>query len=380
MELFDVDNVIAIGNDINDSIQRFALLPHHMMSLVLLLSQSQSVSKTLKLLNTAIPVDSFSILGNYFESTNSNINCLYLKNNYLQPSSARTIGNIIKKNCLETLKVTDNHLRHGSIGELSVALPMNYSIHYLTLNNASLKSDDICMLINALTGKDIQFLDISDNYCGSKGAKSVALFVHTNKMLRSLDVSKNLMALSDQGIQCCRNATVSQYSSPEDICDDWAGIASFFDAVKSNPNITSLYLSNILFLDNCCYQLVSAFQQSRKLLPLYWASLDVALGTILALVNCNELSVSLNISDNGFGDHVVCKWFNALLYNNTTLKLLDISDNRLQAASAKIILHVLQCNCTLTCLALGSNKINDKDCQYLAEALSVNKTITSLYI
>ena len=190
LELLDVDNAITIGNDINDSMQRFALLPHHMMSLVLLLSQSQSVSKTLKLLNTAIPVDSFSILGNYFESTKSNINCLYLKNNYLQPSSARTISDIIKKNCLETLKVTDNHLRHGSIGELSVALSMNYSIHYLTLSHASLKSDDICMLMNALTGKDIQFLDISDNYCGSEGAKSLAMFVRTNKMLRSLDVSK----------------------------------------------------------------------------------------------------------------------------------------------------------------------------------------------
>ena len=198
--IFDDDNLIILVGG-KSGHHHTALFPHHMTSLVLLLSQSQGVHKSLKLRDIFISEDALSILGNYFQATHVNVDSLCLENNNLQLSDARIIGAIIKTNHLKTMEICENYFIEAEAKEVYDALSVQNSIHSLTLSNVRLSNNDVCLLMNALEGKAIQNLDISDNCYGSEGVKAIAAFVSVCKTLLSLNLASNMIALSEEGLQ-----------------------------------------------------------------------------------------------------------------------------------------------------------------------------------
>ncbi|XP_065884135.1 protein NLRC3-like isoform X1 [Dysidea avara] len=273
---------------------------------------------------------------------------------------------------------------NGGIKEISNALFVNDSIHSLTLKGVVLRDDEICMLMDALAGKPIQHLNLSNNLgCCSEGAKAIAMFIGTCATLLSLTFSFDLMMLSEKGFE----SFVSQFRChgkiiPEYIKCDLSGICALTDALNNNLSLTSLDISPPLFweCDEWWHKLTSNIQQMRSLKSLHLPGYNLNLNNVSALVHFihfNKSLVSLNISGDSIDDTGMGALCNALCYNET-LKLLDVSKNEVNFTDN--IAQVLWNNYNLTCLALGSNKISDEGCRHLAIALSVNKTLTSLYV
>lgn len=72
--------------------------------------------------------------------------------------------------------------------------------------------------------------------------------------------------------------------------------------------------------------------------------------------------------------------FIRLLKQHPTLKILDLSDNRLTTGDAVLIADVLASQSTLTELNLSGNPIYDEGLLPIAEALKTNHSLTSLYM
>ena len=412
LSLFDVDNVITIKNYVIDydySDDQIVFLPHHMMSLVLLLSRllssSQGVYKSLRFINVVLPGDTLRILENSFNKTDCVVDNLYFKSNYLQPSSVKAISGIVITDYLKVLAVVDNYLNDAGIKNLTDALSVNHSIHSLTLCNVWLRSDDVCMLITALANNSIKCLDLSKNFYGSEASKSIAEFVCTCTTLKSLNLSYNMVALSEQGLECLLDTVQSlmQHRFPgwvpprllHSALTKNGGIGAalverYFDFNKTemlvysfsrNVTITSLDLSCSMHISLWVNQLARALQFKKLYsLHLYSNNLNQCdASAIASIIKFNNSLLSLNISENiirDHGMHLVCNE----LCRNGTLKYLDVSENALTVTSAVAIAITIRCNSTLACLALGTNRIGDQGCKDLANALSVNKTLTSLYI
>ncbi|XP_065884117.1 protein NLRC3-like isoform X2 [Dysidea avara] len=370
LDVFDINNTITLGSRdwVNHQI---ALYPHHMLSLALLLSQtSTNHCKSLKLLNTLIPQDSFNILGNYFERVNRNVDCLYLKKNWLLPPSAIIIAAIIKTNCLKTLAIVDNPIKISK--EISDALSCS-SIRSLVLSNVDMTSDDVCILLKGLTmSSTIELLDISANTLGRKGAIAIAEFLNTNRTLLSLNISHSKPVFGFPG------------ENVDETAQEHTSHVSLLYALQHSPTLTSLDVSEIML---ACFgvsyiDLIIAILGNRKLQSLHFGSscLCFEIANMIAnFISFNSSLVSLDISKNSMYD-VGMKIICGALHNVTNVKLLDISENFLSIDSARMIANILRHSTTLICLALGSNKISDEGCQYVADALFVNKTLTSLYI
>lgn len=376
LNVFDINNVVTLGRDDCGGKQNI-LFPHHMLSLVLLLSQtSTNIQKKLKLVNIIIAEDSLNILKSYFERINKNVDCLHLEKNWLSPSSAEIIGGIIKTNCLKTLAVVDNPITGVGIKEISDALShlAHSSICSLVLSNVEMTGDDVCVLTKSLTeGSTIELLDISSNTLGRKGAVAIAEFLSTNRTVLSLNIShsKPMCLLPGENV----DESFQEVTS----CVQCVTLA---DALQCNPTITSLDVSDIMLagFGMSYLDLLQSLLKNRKLQSLHLSGNFKISDIVASFIQCNTSLVSLNISDNAMYDsgmHAIC--MRGLLYV-TTLKYFDISENFLNINSAEMIASILHRNTSLTCLALGSNQIGYVGCRYLATALLVNKTLTSLYI
>ena len=380
--IFDDDNLITLAGG-NFSHCHTSLFPHHMMFLVLLLSQSQGVHKSLKLTDIFISEDALIILGNYFQTNHVNVDCLCLENNNLKPSNAKIIGAIIKMNHLKTIAICENYFLEAEAKAVYDALSVQNSIHSLTLSNVGLSNNDICLLMDALEGKVIQNLDISDNRYGSEGLKAIATFVSACKTLSSLNLASNMIALTEEGIQYVLN--LSQEDDVNVLSNhlyDFNGISALVDAFDNTLSLTSLDFAADLCPDKWCYKIAQALQKLKNLQSLNFCYLNLMMLTVKTIANItrsNKSLASLNIANNNIDNPGINEILDTLLYNKT-LRLLDISLNELSFKCAIKLVQVLQNNSVLTCLALGSNKISDEGCCYLAKALSVNKTLTSLYI
>ena len=378
----------VIGKDtlyLSDNFKR-AFLPHHMFSLVHFLKRSPRTYKNITFSKYLIPEDSLNILAQFFADFRS-INSICFKANNLPSSSIKAIGDVIKINCLEEIKIVENAMIFETgITEIAAALAINNNIVSLSLSCNELSDSDLSLLINSLSADSrIQSLDISNNEAGSKVAQEIATFLIHHKTLKVLNLSNNWIAFS-----CILRFFKLLYCNREDNIlrkiqvvekRDCSGVVALAAALNYS-SLTVIDLSGNMLNHYGLHQLACAIEANTtlQLIHLSTNGLDPLEGNMIAnAVRINKSIVSLNISDNKIND-LGMYTFCTMLYFNTTLKQLDVSNNNLNVNSAFEIGQVLQHNYVLTTLALGSNYIGDLGSQHLAAALQVNQTITSLYV
>ena len=377
------EHVFRDGNIYIGSIElsNMPLFSHHILSLVFFLTKSPKSYKSLGFANCFFLNDAINTLEEYFlmyPVKASSIKTVHFENSCFVSNSG-ILDTIIKGGHVSNISIVN-------IGNCNISNMINslYGIHNLetlTIQQMELKDDDIELLIQQLSGTKLKVLNLANNMCTSSGTRSIANFVGENSSLLALTISDNAVGLSKEIMSFLAMRIIP--GNFLELYNDRAGLEALASALKKNPPLLSLNLSNnsILFVKELAIALhFNSVLTSLNLCSNFLNCDDQSSYTELGkALQVNEGLQSLNISDN---DIFEAKMQNVIyaLYYNKILQSLDISGNGLGYKTTEDLAHALTYNSHLSLLALSSNSIGDEGAIHLSSALKLNATITSLYL
>ena len=373
--------------------------PHHMHSLVAFLHQNWEHYESLKLINLIIPPDSLNVLQNFFLFNLEKVKqlkYLWFENNRTFPSSGRIISTFIEVGHLEELRLIRNSVDTEEIGR---SLSNNHTIKCLVFSYAKLTHFNIIPIIAGLSKTRILVdLDLSGNHVGSKGGEILAKFLNGNPTLKSVDLTDNMIGLSEEGIEKIQMHVTDMmggYYSPTIIVTtvpdlltsdyDYTGTIALSTALRDNDVLESLELSYNYIKHSGLEALAYMLQYNTTIQSLDFSEneLDMAGVEMIAnAIHANSYSslISLDISSCNIGDAGMCKLCEVVCCV-TNLQFLYASDNGLNTDACKEIAQMLKkSKVVLYCLELQSNKINDGGLKYLASAIKINKSLKFLHL
>ena len=379
-----LEHIFRDGNVcIKDATQSYIhLFSHHILSLKFFLTKSPKLYKSLEFANCFFLDDTINTLEEYFlmhPKKGSSIKNVHFKNSYFV-SNSRILGTIIKGGHVSNISIVN--IGNCDISNVIESLGDNINLDALNIQQMQLTDDSIELLMQKLSSTKLTSLNIANNVCTSSGIKSIANFVSKNSTLQFLNISNNIVGISEKAAPFLIKQNVLPVNFLG-LYNDKTGLEKLAFALENNPPLLSLTLSN-----NCISfikELARALYHNTVLISLDLSSNLLCcddqssfnyLGRTLRI---NERLKSLNISHNDISDAKMQGVVDALYYNKT-LQLLDISENQLSSQITEDLAHALNYNRCLCLLALGSNSIGDEGAMHLASALKLNKTLTSLYL
>jgi len=92
---------------------------------------------------------------------------------------------------LSTIRLYDHALGVEEIALLADSLKEADHLHYLILDQVSIRPKAATSLASALHVSNLTYLDLSNNYLGDKGAALLARALKTNSSLKKLILSSN---------------------------------------------------------------------------------------------------------------------------------------------------------------------------------------------
>ena len=358
------------------------LFSHHILSLVFFLTKSPRLYKSLEFVNCFFLDDAINTLEEYFlmhPKKGSSIQNVHFENSNFV-SNSRIFGTIIKVDHVSNISIVN--IGNCDISNVIESLGDNRNLNALNIQQMQLTDNNIKLLMQQLSSTKLKFLSIVNNMCTSSGIKSVANFVSKNSTLQVLNISDNIVGISEKAVPFL----IKQNILPVNflgLYNDKAGLEKLAFALENNPPLLSLTLSNncILFIK----ELARALYHNTVLISLNLFSNFIfcddqsSFDDLGRTLRINKGLKSLNISHNDISDAKMQGIVDALYYNKT-LQLLDISGNQLSYQITENLAHALNYNRYLCLLALGSNSLGDEGAMHLASALKLNKTLTSLYL
>ena len=398
-EIFANKTIDLVNNDLDFSSISQVIQPHHMHSLVAFLHQNWKHYESLQLINVTIPADSLNVLHNFFlfnPDKVKQLKYLWFENNGTFPSSGKVISTFIAVGRLEELAIIKNSV---DTEEIARSLSNNHTIKRLVFSNAKLTHFNISPIIAGLyKTKILVDLDLSGNCIGSKGGEILAKFLDGNPTLKSLDLSDNMIGLSEEGIEKIKmhdTGMMGGHYDPNIIVTalpdlltndcDHTGTIALTTALRYNDVLESLELSGNYIKHSGVEALACMLQHNTviQLLDFSENELDmVGAEMIVNAFHTNSYSslVSLDISSCNIGDAGMCKLCEVVCYV-TNLQSLNASDNKLGIDAFKEITQMLKKNeIMLYRLTLESNNINDIGITHLASAILINKSLKFLYL
>ena len=379
-----LERIFSDGNIcIKDATQfNMHLFSHHILSLVFFLTKSPRLYKSLKFANCFFLDDAINFLEEYFlmhPEKASSINNVHFENSNFV-SNSRILGTILKVGYVSNVSIVN--IGNCDISNVIESLGDNMNLNELNIQQMQLMDDSIELLMQQLSSTKLKSLNIANNVCTSSGIKSVANFVSKNSKLEFLNISDNVVGISEKAVPFLIKQNILPVNFLR-LYNDKSGLEKLAFALENNPPLLSLILSNncILFIKELALALyhntvlISLDLSSNFLCCDNQSSFD-DLGRALKI---NERLKSLNISHNDISDTKMQGIVDALSYNKT-LQLLDISGNELSSQITEDLAHALNHNSCLCLLALGSNNIGDEGAIHLSSALKLNRTLTSLYL
>ena len=357
------------------------LFSHHMLSLVFFLTKSSRSYKSLKFANCFFLDDAMNTLEDYFlkhPKKASSIKTIQFENSSFVSNSG-ILGTIIKGGHISNISIVN--IGNCDISNMISSLVGNRNLETLTIQQMGFNDENIKLLIQHLSGNKLKVLNITKNLCTSSGMKSIANFMGKKSTLLALTVSENMVGVSKEVMPILAKHIIP--ANFLQLYNDKAGLEALASALKKNPPLRSLNLSNncILFVKELafalhCNRALMSLDLSRNFLNCDDQSSYNELGNVL---RTNNALKSLNISHNDISEVKMQSVIYALYYNKT-LQSLDMSGNGLGSKIIEDLAHALKYNDCLCLLALGCNSIGDEGAIHLSAALKLNKTITSLYL
>ena len=317
-----------------------ALIPYHMVLLCLFLSKSSEYWSCYKLQNNAISNVEIKILTNFLLLNTKmllRITTLDLSYNSLTSQSASAIHDVILEGALINLNLRWNILDERSMSMISQALKSN---------------------------ETIKTLDLSSNYIGVNGAKSLAVALCHNCTLEHLFISCNEI-MDDGAVAICecfkiKNKKLSHIKSLHLASNSLTSrsITAITTAIQEGA-LTLLDLSANDLGDNGVYEISKALQVNLTIKQLYLAESNIGVrGALsLAVALCyNHTLEDLHLVNNKILDDGAIA-FGESLKTNRTLKYLNIAHNNITEIGATEIAEVFKCNPVLRTL-----RISGKEC------------------
>ena len=357
------------------------LFSHHILSLVFFLIKSPRSYKSLGFANCFFLDDAINTLEEYFlmyPAKASTIKTVHFENSCFV-SNSKILGTIFKGGYVSNISIAN--VGNCNISNMINSLGGNHNLNALTIQQMELKDNSIELLIQQLLGTKLKVLNLANNMCTSTGMRSIANFVGENLVLLALTLSDNMVGVSKEIMPFLAKRIIPDNFL--ELYNDRAGLEVLASALKKNPPLLSLKLSNncILFVK----ELAMALYYNRVLMSLDLSSNflhcdDQSSYTELGkALRVNEVLQSLNISQNAIFEAKMQNVIYALYYNKM-LQSLDVSANGLGYKATEDLAHALMYNSHLSLLVLGSNSIGDEGAIHLSSALKLNTTITSLYL
>ena len=356
------------------------LFSHHMLSLVFFLGKSRKLHEILEFVNCFFLDDAMNTLEEYFLSNpkkGSSIKSVHFENSCIV-SKSRILGTVIKVGHVSNISIVNTS--NCDVKNMIESLGHNQKLNTLKIQEMGIMDSSIELLMQQLSRTTVKSLSIANNICSSSGTKNIANFMSKNSTLQVLNISHNLIGMSEEAVQHLIKNII-----PVDLLGlrSKAGVKALATALEKNPPLLSLNLSNncISFVKDLALALsyngfLILLDLSSNFLCYDDQSSFNMLGSALRI---NNTLISLNISFNDISDTKMNDVVDGLYYNKT-IQLLDISNNELTSHITENLAHALGYNSYLSLLALGSNSIGNEGAIHLASALKQNMTLTSLYL
>ncbi|TNV84850.1 hypothetical protein FGO68_gene11676 [Halteria grandinella] len=352
---------------------------------------------------------------------------LLLGDNDLQDSGISELCEVIKANkSLIKVDLSCNGLTSKCSQGMYEALLKNVSIIDLDLSSKggkqrnTLQSDGCQGLTKLLsTNPFLSFLNLSGNSIGNEGVKCIALAFkepNTISALQSLDLSDNditargspflrdilmqspLLELSIRGnfigdngcLKICEalrgDRTKVKRLDVSNCKIGYLGILKLLDSVKANYSIQALTLNrnmNDLSVKPSFRSVMTLISQNHFLVELNFR--QSGLGDVFAIAlgeglrNCQKLQ-RLDLSTNKIADAGAVAIADGLIhrFSNSTLKSLNLSQNRIGDEGGKQLALMLQVNKSLNYLNLCNNTLTEGSGECVVTAMSKNESIIEL--
>ena len=319
-------------------------------------------------------------------TSNNCLEELYLGNNQLHLGFLKIAIGLQKISSLKVLDLYDNRLPEQIADELALIIRNNTSLEKLWLGDNHLGSSTV-VVANAL--KDIstlKLINLNGNQNRSKElAAEIASIVTNNKALESLLLSNN--NLNDDGVikiaqSLCKHSKLKVFNLRNNNITEEAAEA-LLSVITSNNCLEELYLgNNQLHLGFLKIAIGLQKISSLKVLDLYDNRLPDKIADELALViRNNTVLEKLWLGDNHLGSSTVVV-ANAL-EDISTLKQINLNGNQNRSEElAAEIASIVTNNKALESLLLSNNNLNNDVTSAVSEELSCiidhNASLTEL--
>ncbi|XP_056417013.1 NACHT, LRR and PYD domains-containing protein 3-like isoform X2 [Hyla sarda] len=257
---------------------------------------------------------------------------------------------------IEALRLSDNDLPDTSCTQLASVIRNNQSLKILDLSHNRLSGPHFGDLVDALSSPDcrIETLQLGGNNLPNTSCTQLEFVKKNNPSLKRLVLSGNNLSGPH------RRDLVDALSSPAD-------------------NIKTLLLDRKGLSDTSCTQLASVIRNNSSL-----KTLDLSDNCLYgphfselvdALSSPDCRIETLRLKNNDLPD-TSCTQLASVIRNNSSLKTLDLSYNRLSGPHFRDLVDALSSpDCRIETLFLGDNDLPDTSCTQLASAIRNNSSL-----
>lgn len=239
---------------------------------------------------------------------------------------------ITDKDTIKKFYFVSNNINSDFDGWNAIAsfFEQNYNLRYIDLHSATIYDYHLNDLMKPLFDKRIRYLNLSENFITSDGAKIISEFLKNNKTLQALNLSRNA--------QC-------QFKAE--------GVKYILDSLLFNKNIERIDFSFMNLTG--CGEHIGKFISNNK---------------SIEAINLRNVLLNFNDFKNIFTP----------LKQSASLKEIDISMNDMGGdKSLQIISDAIKVNTSLECLKIEQININNDNYNIIFDGIENNKNITKYY-
>ena len=239
---------------------------------------------------------------------------------------------ITDKDTIKKFYFVSNNINSDFDGWNAIAsfFEQNYNLRYIDLHSATIYDFHLNDLMKPLFDKRIRYLNLSENFITSDGAKIISEFLKNNKTLQALNLSRNA--------QC-------QFKAE--------GVKYILDSLLFNKNIERIDFSFMNLTG--CGEHIGKFISNNK---------------SIEAINLRNVLLNFNDFKNIFTP----------LKQSASLKEIDISMNDMGGdKSLRIISDAIKVNTSLECLKIEQININNENYNIIFDGIENNKNITKYY-
>ena len=355
--------------------------------------------------------DNGAIVISNFLKHNNTLQKLNISHNSITNDGVEVVSDSLRyNNALQELDLSHNNITMNGAVCISNLLKCNKTLQKLGISHNSITDDGVAVIFDRLKcNKTLQKLDISHSGITNDGAMVISDCLNHSNTIKELNLSHNNIDITgmDKLSECVKHTTSLQYidlsentSSPWKVycaiirhchsnnlilCGDkgiQAHAKEIIDNLQTNTTLQSLTLygymgirattiKSTLVISGKLYFCTPISDNDKKMSSNNKRVVHVEVN-ILYYNHHECLPKFISMSKEGINDDML--YLVTLgLYNNTTVKKLDLSYNKITDDGILALSNCLKHNCSLEVLKLSGNSISCKGAKSISEAMHKSK-------